>query len=226
MAEDLRPDIAAAAAASRLGRRRELRELPTHLAAGEEVAALTSGVVGGRGGLLVVTDHRVLFVGKSLRNRAVQEFPFEKITGVASTRSLTMGNVVIYTVGPPCIVEQVARAEAETLAIVIRRHIESRNERSRAHREAAADNPIAVTDHALPTGPPSGADGADTPGVEWLAEEPVTARPADVAAATPPVGAGQVVSIAAELRALAELRDDGILTEEEFAAQKAKLLGR
>jgi hypothetical protein len=29
----------------------------------------------------------------------------------------------------------------------------------------------------------------------------------------------------AELRELAKLRDDGILTEEEFAAQKAKILG-
>ena len=29
----------------------------------------------------------------------------------------------------------------------------------------------------------------------------------------------------AQLRELAKLRDDGILTEEEFAAQKAKLLG-
>jgi hypothetical protein len=31
--------------------------------------------------------------------------------------------------------------------------------------------------------------------------------------------------VVAQLRELAQLRDDGILTEDEFAAQKARLLG-
>jgi hypothetical protein len=43
-------------------------------------------------------------------------------------------------------------------------------------------------------------------------------------AAAPPTGAA-TPTLAARLRELAALRDDGILTEEEFAAQKAKLLG-
>lgn len=50
---------------------------------------------------------------------------------------------------------------------------------------------------------------------------PTPPPPAHVAgvAATPSIG------IAEELRQLAELKDSGILTEEEFAAQKARLLG-
>jgi hypothetical protein len=32
------------------------------------------------------------------------------------------------------------------------------------------------------------------------------------------------VDVVAQLRSLAELRDQGILTDEEFAAQKAKIL--
>jgi hypothetical protein len=43
--------------------------------------------------------------------------------------------------------------------------------------------------------------------------------PAPAAPASPPV------DVADQLRKLAELRDQGILSEEEFAAQKAKLLG-
>ncbi len=39
---------------------------------------------------------------------------------------------------------------------------------------------------------------------------------------SPPVGAEPVAD---ELRKLASLRDDGILTEAEFAAQKSRLLG-
>ncbi len=38
-------------------------------------------------------------------------------------------------------------------------------------------------------------------------------------------GSTAVPDVADQLRKLAELRDDGILTDEEFAAQKAKLLG-
>lgn len=43
--------------------------------------------------------------------------------------------------------------------------------------------------------------------------------------AAPAVGAGAVDDTIEQLRKLGELRDAGILTEEEFAAQKAKLLG-
>jgi hypothetical protein len=35
-----------------------------------------------------------------------------------------------------------------------------------------------------------------------------------------------VTGIAAELRELAELRDSGILTDEEFSEQKRRILGR
>lgn len=44
-------------------------------------------------------------------------------------------------------------------------------------------------------------------------------------AAPPPPAAGPPVDVAEQLRKLASLRDEGILSEEEFAAQKAKLLG-
>ena len=43
--------------------------------------------------------------------------------------------------------------------------------------------------------------------------------------AAPPAPAAPQVDLVEQLRKLGELRDAGILTEEEFAAQKAKLLG-
>ena len=48
---------------------------------------------------------------------------------------------------------------------------------------------------------------------------------AQPAAPPPPPPAAPQVDVVAQLKELAELRDQGILTEEEFAAQKAKLLG-
>ena len=41
----------------------------------------------------------------------------------------------------------------------------------------------------------------------------------------PPPPPAPQVDVVGQLRELAQLRDDGILTEEEFAAQKAKVLG-
>jgi hypothetical protein len=45
------------------------------------------------------------------------------------------------------------------------------------------------------------------------------------AAAAPPPAAAPAADPIAQLKELAELKDQGVLTEEEFAAQKAKLLG-
>jgi hypothetical protein len=52
------------------------------------------------------------------------------------------------------------------------------------------------------------------------------AAPPAAAPAPPPPSAGGLSTEAIEqLKQLAELRDQGVLTEDEFAAQKARLLG-
>jgi putative oligomerization/nucleic acid binding protein len=55
-----------------------------------------------------------------------------------------------------------------------------------------------------------------------------SAEPADAAKAPPepaPPPAAEGPDVIDQLKRFAELRDQGILTEEEFAVQKAKLLG-
>ena len=59
---------------------------------------------------------------------------------------------------------------------------------------------------------------------QMAAQAPAAPAPAPAPAAPAPAPEPQVDMIA-RLRELAELRDQGILTDEEFAAQKAKLLG-
>jgi membrane protease subunit (stomatin/prohibitin family) len=56
----------------------------------------------------------------------------------------------------------------------------------------------------------------------WGAQEEQQAQQ-QAAAAPPPPAAGP--DPIAQLKQLAELKDQGVLTEEEFAAQKAKILG-
>ncbi len=55
--------------------------------------------------------------------------------------------------------------------------------------------------------------------MQAAAPPPAAPAPAPTAPA-----AGGTTDLVAQLRSLADLRDQGILTEEEFAAQKAKLL--
>jgi hypothetical protein len=63
---------------------------------------------------------------------------------------------------------------------------------------------------------------------KWFDGHPQFKRAASSVAVPPPtpVVDAPPVFIADELRKLAELRDIGVLTEDEFAAQKAKLLAR
>ena len=63
---------------------------------------------------------------------------------------------------------------------------------------------------------------------QYLHVNPATVVGAGMAAGPPPeapASSGPPVDVADQLRKLASLRDEGILSDEEFAAQKARLLG-
>ena len=65
-------------------------------------------------------------------------------------------------------------------------------------------------------------------GERWAAQEAPPQQPQYVQEAPPPAPAAAAPaaeSVIDQLRELGELKSQGILTEEEFAAQKAKLLG-
>jgi hypothetical protein len=59
-------------------------------------------------------------------------------------------------------------------------------------------------------------------GTRWAEQEAQQAQPAAPPAAAPAPAQSSVID---QLKELGELKAQGILTEEEFAAQKAKLLG-
>jgi Bacterial PH domain len=84
----MRPDIAAAWARVRstTGTKRDVRRLPEYLNGSETVLAMTSGKVGTNLGLLVATDRRVLFVSEGVINRTFEDFPYDRINTVMSSR--------------------------------------------------------------------------------------------------------------------------------------------
>jgi hypothetical protein len=60
---------------------------------------------------------------------------------------------------------------------------------------------------------------------KWAQQEDQQQAQQQQYAPPPPAPAAPAADPIAQLKQLAELKDQGILTEEEFAAQKAKILG-
>ena len=58
-----------------------------------------------------------------------------------------------------------------------------------------------------------------------IAADQQAAYEQQVAPPPPPAASAPDVDVVGQLKGLAELRDQGVLTEAEFAAQKAKILG-
>ena len=177
----MRPDIAAAwnKVSNKMGKKRDIKKLPEYLNGDETVLAMAGGMIASNNGLLVATDRRALFVSEGMINHCFEDFPYDRITTVTSSRGMLMGKIVLHTAGAARVVEQVAKGEAEAVAAVIRERVAS------ATQQRAAAPPA---QSAMPSSSP--------------------------------------VGLASELRELALLRDEGVLTAEEFEMQKAKLLGR
>lgn len=213
----MRGDIAAAWArvTNKVGKKRDVRKLPEYLNGGETVLAMTGGRVAGNLGLLVATDRRAMFVSEGLINHSFEDFPYDRITTVTSSRGMMLGKIVISTAGVSHVVDQVDKSEAEAVAAVLRERVEATTrERYAPPAPAPYQQHYAPPAHATPQ--PTYAQ----PMHDASAQQ--HAQPAPSASASVPGG----FSIAAELRELAELRDQGVLTSEEFESQKARLLRR
>ncbi len=65
---------------------------------------------------------------------------------------------------------------------------------------------------------------SDAERVKALLDDAVAAAKGGPSASSVPMRPPAAIDVADQLRKLADLRDQGILTEDEFAAQKAKLL--
>lgn len=207
--EEMRPDIAAAWAAmpSRGGsRKKPVRKLPEYLNGGETVLRLTGGRVAQANGLVVATDRRVMFISDSVGKRTFEDFPYDRITTVTSASGFAMGKLVITTAGASRVIGNVPKQEVDTFGAVVRERVEA------VTRERYGQAPLGGPSSFGP--PPS----RQTPPA-WPAGGGRHAQPA-----TPPGPA--MPGIAQELRELAELRDRGVLTPEEFEAQKQRLLAR
>lgn len=162
---------------NRLGVKKELRTLPSHLSEGEVVLNLSSGIYDGVNGLVVLTDRRVIFISAGMTKSRFEDFPYGRISSVQHSGGMLMGGIVIFASGNKAELKSMIKDRAKEIGDYIR-------DRIHAPPEVQA---------------PSAPQAAPSPGP--TADDPFE-----------------------KLRKLGELRDAGVITDEDFEAKKQQLL--
>ncbi len=158
----------------RLGLKKELRTLPSHLAEGEQVINLSSGMYDGMNGLVVLTVRRVIFISAGIVKQRFEDFGYDKITSVQTSSGMMFGELTLHASGNKAAMTQIIKERAKEIGEYVRNQIWGSGPAVRPTQTAPADAPL---------------DEAD------------------------------------QIRKLAELRDQGILTQDEFDAKKRQILG-
>lgn len=148
--------------------RKEIRHLANVLDRGEFVHSIGVGNLGGRMGIVALTDRRLLFLEKSIGSEDLVEFALESIGALSLGKKMGGETLTITHSGTSATITTMGHGQGDGIA--------------RKFRELKA---------------------APSPAPEGVARaaDPLT-----------------------QIERLADLRDRGILTEEEFQAQKAQLL--
>jgi hypothetical protein len=158
-----------------------LDEAQEHLDEGEEVLATVKGTyetkkMGNdwtRAGILVATDHRVVFYAKKVGGYDLEVFPYKSISSIETGKGMAGHHVKFFASGNEVRLKWIDKT-------------------------------------------------SDTPGFVALVKKQMTG-----AQATPSASAGEdSPDITDQIRKLAQLRDDGLVTDEEYETKRAELLAR
>lgn len=207
--EEIQKQIAAIEGGSRFMPRKEIKELPNVLAPDERVEQLAPGFYNGGIGLLVATNRRLIFVDKGmLYGLRVEDFHYDRISSIQYKTGLLLGEITIYSSGNRAEIGQVEKSVVRQFGEYVRAKIGSPMPRP-----------------AAPAAPQAASRPA--PGAPNVPSAPGTVAP------PPPLPAASVPAVAAadaddaiisKLERLAALKAQGILTEQEFLEQKARIL--
>ena len=148
--------------------RKEIRHLANLLDRGEFLSAIGVGNLGGKMGIVALTDRRLLFLEKSIGSENLVEFSLASIGALSLGKKMGGETLTITHSGTTATITTLGHGQGDGIA--------------RKFRELKA--------------------------------QPAAERPAAAPAADP----------IAQIERLAELRDKGILSEDEFQAQKTQLL--
>lgn len=122
---DDRPDIVAAAARMgwRMGGKRELKKLASHLHAGESVQFIAQGTYANNQGILVLTDVRLLFLFHGVVSQAKEDFPLRLISSVQTKSGFATGEMTVFVSGNSSSISGIVKGDLEPLADAVRQGI-------------------------------------------------------------------------------------------------------
>lgn len=175
---------------STFGGKKEIERLPKHLFDGEAVVELAVGMVDSNGGVLVLTDRRILFVFEGWINANTTDFPLDQVKGVGEEYKgvFKQSEIEVHAATSgrkrkELELEGVDKEDARRFVAAARERIGSGAKPARTR-----------TTRSSSTGGPNTGQAAQDP--------------------------------IAQLERLGKLREQGVLTDEEFAEQKAKILAQ
>jgi Bacterial PH domain len=198
--EEIQQQVSAVEGGSRFLARKEIKELPSILGAGERVEQLAPGFYNGGIGLLVATNRRIVFVDKGmLYGLRVEDFPYDRINSIQYKTGLLLGEITIFASGNRAEISQVEKSVVRQFGDYVRARID----RPAAQAAAAPGARPPAAGGAMPTAASQGA--------------PPPMPPPQLPAAADDV-------IISKLERLAVLKQQGILTEQEFLEQKTRIL--
>jgi hypothetical protein len=145
MLGDERPDIVAAASRMgwRMGGKRELKNLASHLHERETVRFIAQGTYENNQGILVLTDVRLLFLFHGMMSQAKEDFPLRLISSVQTKSGFVTGEMKVFVSGNSSSISGIVKGDLEPLADAVRQGL--------------------AAQHAAAAQPPSPAPAADDP---------------------------------------------------------------
>ena len=193
--------------------KREINYLPQILADDERIVALTSGFHGNTTVLLVCTNRRLLFIDKGMFfGLKVKQLNLDRIQSLDSSYIILFGSIRIWDGAAAYEIGMILKDSIDPFVRATRDAIE--NYRRIVFRD------VTMPQQGYPPTTPYAPQG--------VSKSPPPPPPSHAGPAL--TGGGYVTNndapdMLSQLERLAKLKADGHLTEEEFQAQKKKLLG-
>ena len=110
----------------RLGRPREIKELPKILSEDEIIENIVRGFYSHGLGILVATNRRLVFIDKGIMGGVkVEDFPYEKISSIQYETGMLQGEITVFTSGNKATISNIGKNQARNFGEFARAKISS-----------------------------------------------------------------------------------------------------
>lgn len=115
---------------------KEIKELPKILWEDEKIENLVQGFYNNGTGLLVATNHRLIFVDKGLLfGVKVEDFPYDRISSIQYETGLFLGEIDIFASGNRAEIKNIMKAKVRPFAEAVRARISGGGKKSSTAQE-------------------------------------------------------------------------------------------